>query len=268
MSWATISISVIAKRTWVRWGLMRISTGSLESPMRRESSRRARAGTMTSIGFAGGLGEGDIGNGEAEAVGRGHRQPGAIGLEVDAGEHGARIIGGGREFDPLDGLAEGLGVELDGDTVADFGDAREVLGVHGVDGGIVAGAFERSWRPFWETSSETVAGGSGETKSPMRREGTVVAPSSSIFAPTQAEMEISRSVAASLRRPRVRGQQDVGRDGEGGAGGDGAPDDRQAALEVFLEDLDFHGVHPRAQIRPCPIIGFRQGGRQGECLRA
>ena len=51
------------------------------------------------------------------------------------------------------------------------------------------------------TSIETVAGGNCVTKSVISRAGTVVAPSSSIFAPIQVLMEMSRSVAERRSRP-------------------------------------------------------------------
>jgi len=58
-----------------------------------------------------------------------------------------------------------------------------------------------AWRVRSGTSIDTVAGGSCPTKSVISRAGIVVAPSSSIFAPIQVLMEMSRSVAERRNRP-------------------------------------------------------------------
>ena len=83
-------------------------------------------------------------DGEAEAVGGGERE--AIVLffvlfvaeaEVDAGQNGASVVGGGGEDDVAERFAEFAGDDFDCVAVADAGDVGVAVGAHAVDAALV-----------------------------------------------------------------------------------------------------------------------------------
>ncbi len=93
-----------------------------------------------------------------------------------------------------------------------------------------------------------------------------------LFDPTNAKsaaynplLEVRRG---EFEPPAVGRDEHVRRDGQRRSRGHGPPDDREAALEVFLEDLDFH-VHPPDPIPRISWIIWRGGEPgQGERLNA
>ena len=77
---------------------------------------------------------------QAEAVGGGHHHAGLAQLELHAGQHRARFVGGGGECYQAYAGPQDAGIDVDGHAGVDLRDGREVRGVGSVDVGHGASA--------------------------------------------------------------------------------------------------------------------------------
>ena len=182
----------------------------------------------------------DIGHGQAEAVGGGEGEPRAVALHVDAGQHRPRIIAGGGELHPFDGPAERLRVEPHGHAVPDLRHAREVGRVHGVDGRIVPRALDAELAAVRRRLERN--GGGRQVRHEVADQAGRHGRRARLIH-LRAHPGDDRDIEVRRGEPElaVLGlEEDVRDDRDGGPGGHGPADDGEAALEVFLEDLDFH----------------------------
>ncbi len=186
--------------------------------------------------------EGELVDGEAEAVGGGEGDLGAVKDGVDAGKDGARVVGGSGELHVFDSGAQGLGVELEAEAIVHARHGRKVGGVHAGDGGLVAGAAQGQLpRARRHRQVDALAGEGGDEVGQQTSgdgDGTLLLHLGADPA-GDGDLQVGGD---ELEAALVAGEKDVRGLRESAAGSHGPAHDGQTLGEVFLERGYLHSV--------------------------
>ena len=193
-------------------------------------------------------------DGQPETVGGGESEVVFLQLDLDAGEDGTGLLGGGGEGDPGDGITESLGMNLGSDSVIDGGDGGEFAGIGAVDVGIVASAGDLK---------ESAAGGQLQVDPLAGKGADELAQETGGNGDGAFLLDAGADPGGDgdfqvggreLQHGLLGAEQDVLGDGQGGTGGNGPSDQGQSSAKVFLQTGKLHHAPTDNDLKVAPSV--------------